>query len=440
MRWIFRKSAKKAPPAAPTWSSLSVFTGAPRTHTGLDRRTPDRARSAGAASSAGSPANAARTPDRAALRTDAPPRDRASDRKALATAQSVRLRRFYLAAAFSALYVMVLGVFWWCAWVDASTWLAAAGYVVLSCGAFYATFVLGWNTRLRDPSLTMAMALNAVSSMLVVSYFAPATQIIFAPFMFCAMAFAAVRVSARKLLIIGAAALLGSAVVTVLHQVSLNNSALLQLDLLHWLVLAVTLPAFALLATRIHELRHALVSAGAHIKSIEKSAQRDPLTACYGRKYVFAKLEALCRGANEFDQPLCAAVLDIDHFKQINDTLGHLGGDAVLRDFVFLCQTAVRDTDILGRYGGEEFLLILPNTSLLTAVDTCERIRAVIAAQDWGLPGRKAVTVSIGVTRYEADESALEFFARADAAMYAAKQDGRNQVVLQEQQSFSRHD
>lgn len=453
MRWIFQKSAKKTPLAMPTWSSLSAFTGAPHTHTGFGRRMPGRATQRGAGGAADGaadggegggegdgPASATRTVDRAAVRTDAPPSERASDRNAVAAALGVRLRRYYLAAAFSWLYVIVLGVFWWCALLDTRTWLVAAGSVLLSCAVFYAAFTLGWNSRLRDPSLTMAMALNAVCVMVLVSFFAPATQIVFAPFIFCNMAFAAVRVSVGKLMIIGAAALLGNAVVLLLHQVSLKNPALLQLELLHWLVLAVTLPAFALLATRIHQLRHALVSAGAHIKSIEKSAQRDALTACYGRKYVFAKLEALCRGANKFDQPLCAAVLDIDHFKQINDTLGHLGGDAVLRDFVFLCQTAVRDTDILGRYGGEEFLLILPNTSLLTAVATCERIRAVIATQDWGLPGRKAVTVSIGVTRYEAGESALEFFARADAAMYAAKQDGRNQVVLQEKQSFSRHD
>ncbi len=429
MRWIPRKTAPPTPQTpltTQTWSSLSAITGAPHTLTGIDRRGPERA--------------SARATDRALEHAAARLPDPPSTRKAVVNAQKVRLRRFYLAAGFSAIYFAVLTVFWWFALVDTRTLALAAAYIVVNCAVFYSAFRIGWNTLFGDASLTMPMTLSALIIMLIVIFFAPATQIIFAPFMFCAMAFAAVRVPATKLMMVGFAALAGCALIILSHQASLKNPALLQLESLHWLVLAVTLPAFALLATRIHTLRHALVSAGAHIKLIEKTAQRDPLTGCYGRKYVFAKLETHCRAANEFDQPLCVAVLDIDHFKNVNDTLGHLGGDVVLREFVFLCQTTVRETDIFGRYGGEEFLLIMPETSLLTAVDICERIRALVAAQDWGLPGRKSVTVSVGVTRYEPAESALEFFSRADAAMYAAKQDGRNQVVLQEQQSFSRHD
>ncbi len=364
---------------------------------------------------------------------------RSADPVAMANSQDVRLRRFYSAGGFSAMYVAVVAVFWLVGLVDTPTLAGALGYVLMSATAFYMLIRSGWNIRLRDPSMTLPLTMNAIVAMLAVMFFAPATQIIYAPFTFGAMAFSALRLSGRTLMAIGLFALLGNGAVVVLHYLLRGNPALLQLELLHLLVLAVTLPVFALLAIRIRSLSHALATAGAKIESIEKSAQRDPLTGCYNRKFVFAKLEELRRAADQNDQPLCLAVLDIDHFKDVNDTVGHLGGDAVLRNFAQLCGGAVRDDDIFGRYGGEEFLLILPATSLASAQDTCERIRALVEHHNWRMPGRNPVTVSIGATRYVSPESALEFFSRTDAAMYAAKQGGRNQVVIHEHPSHIKH-
>jgi diguanylate cyclase len=349
------------------------------------------------------------------------------------SAQEVRLQRFFLASGFSAIYFLVLAVFWWFALVDVRTLVAAGAYISLSCLAFYCVFRLGWNTRFRDASLSLPMSCSAIFCMLGVTYFAPPAQMIFAPCVFCTLAFSALRLTGRKLMWIGLFALFGNALVVALHQVPETNPALLLLEFLHLLVLAATLPVFVALSTRVQRLRHALVSADARIKSIEHSARRDPLTGCFSRKYVFAKLEAQCRRASDNDQSLCLAVFDLDRFKSINDTLGHLGGDEVLRRFVRLCVGEVRDTDVFGRYGGEEFLLVFPRTSLLAAVDTCERIRELVASANWGVSEPISVTVSVGVARYEPSESALEFFSRADAAMYQAKQDGRNQVVLQSQ-------
>ena len=345
----------------------------------------------------------------------------------------MRLRRFFLAAAFSTIYLAVVAIFWWCALVNFNTLLLAMSLFAVCVAAFYLTFRMGWNTRFRDASLAMPLTVSAIVCMLMVMYFAPPVQIIFAPFAFCSIAFSALRLSGKKLMALGLFALFGNALVVSLHQWPQVNPALLQLELLHLLVLAATLPMFAVLATRIHRLRHALVSADARIKSAENSARRDPLTGCYSRKFVFARLEDLCRRAHENDQSLCIAVMDIDRFKSINDTLGHLGGDAVLRRFSELCNSEVRESDVFGRYGGEEFVLVFPRTSLPAAVDTCERIRARVASAEWGAAEPLRVTVSVGVARYEPGESALEFFSRADAAMYQAKQEGRNQVMLQAQ-------
>ncbi len=104
----------------------------------------------------------------------------------------------------------------------------------------------------------------------------------------------------------------------------------------------------------------------------------------------------------------------------------------MLRHFARVAQENVRAGDIFGRYGGEEFLLIFPATSLLPALNTCERIRAQVEAHAWKGLLRGKVTVSIGVTQYVPGESVLEFFSRADTATYLAKEGGRNQVVVEE--------
>ncbi len=145
-----------------------------------------------------------------------------------------------------------------------------------------------------------------------------------------------------------------------------------------------------------------------------------------------AVLEEQKRYADEHGTPLCLAVLDLDYFKRINDEVGHLAGDEVLRTFSLVAQENIRSSDIFGRYGGEEFLLILPETSLLAALNTAERTREQVEHYPWTGKLRDMVTVSIGLTQYISGESVLDLFSRTDTAMYLAKRGGRNQVVVEE--------
>jgi len=207
---------------------------------------------------------------------------------------------------------------------------------------------------------------------------------------------------------------------------------LLRLEAIHWMALAFSLPAFILLMGKVQRLYRSLYQASRKIKNIQEDAKRDTLVGCFNRRYVLAALEEQKQLADETGIPLCMAVLDLDHFKRINDDLGHLGGDEVLRTFSRIAQQGVRGGDVFGRYGGEEFLLIFPGTSLLPALNTCERIRAQVENHAWSALLRGRVTVSIGVTQYVLGESMLEFFSRADTAMYMAKEGGRNQVVVEE--------
>lgn len=130
-------------------------------------------------------------------------------------------------------------------------------------------------------------------------------------------------------------------------------------------------------------------------------------------------------------------MLDIDHFKNINDTYGHQAGDTALKGFAEICKESIRSTDGIGRIGGEEFVVIMPETPPNEALETAERIRCNVALKEFVIEDLNisiAVTVSIGL--YEsstADSSFEQMMAKADSALYQAKRGGRNSVVIYEE-------
>ena len=161
---------------------------------------------------------------------------------------------------------------------------------------------------------------------------------------------------------------------------------------------------------------------------LEHRANHDPLTGVLNRAAV---IDLVNRHFGRED--LALIVLDIDHFKRLNDTWGHLAGDKVLRRVAAAFRTVVRDQDVLGRLGGEEFLLVLPNTSKDEALQVAERIRAAVAAIELNdiEPGLQ-LTISLGGTDCQgADEALGQLLRRADEALYSAKEQGRNRVVWQ---------
>ncbi|MBC8492163.1 MAG: diguanylate cyclase [Chloroflexi bacterium] len=165
---------------------------------------------------------------------------------------------------------------------------------------------------------------------------------------------------------------------------------------------------------------------------VQRLATTDGLTGIYNRRHFFELAEHELSRARRYGHPVSAIMLDVDHFKQVNDTYGHAAGDQVLRAVAERCGDNIRDIDILGRYGGEEFAIILPATDLTVAQIAAERLRRCIA--DVPVPtdkGDLTVTISLGVaSSAQDDEDVAALLNRADAAMYAAKQAGRNRVVV----------
>lgn len=164
---------------------------------------------------------------------------------------------------------------------------------------------------------------------------------------------------------------------------------------------------------------------------IFKMMTTDGLTSAHNKRYLLELLERELHQSRRADVPLCAMMLDLDHFKSINDTYGHLAGDAVLVEFARRAKAALRCGDLFARYGGEEFAAVLTRTSLDDALQIAERIRESICVIPVEFENHSiAVTVSIGVC-YEArvqSDHPRDLLAKADVQLYAAKNGGRNQV------------
>ena len=162
-------------------------------------------------------------------------------------------------------------------------------------------------------------------------------------------------------------------------------------------------------------------------------AVTDQLTGLYNRRYMASHIGTLISNAAESGRELSLLILDIDYFKSINDTHGHDVGDQILREFAKRIVSNVRSVDLACRYGGEEFVVIMPDTDLSFAYMVAERVRQQVASQPFAIdraPGEVHVTISVGVTTSEGKGDTPEaLLRRADQALYRAKRDGRNRVV-----------
>ena len=161
-------------------------------------------------------------------------------------------------------------------------------------------------------------------------------------------------------------------------------------------------------------------------RQLEDQARTDSLTGMHNRAYAFERLEDLARQHRRYGAPFCVSIVDVDHFKTVNDTHGHAVGDQVLRALARAIKEHSRDTDVVARFGGEEFLLLLPHTELAGAVRALENIRRAVADLSMTSKGISR-TISAGVAQYEGGETTALLEA-ADQALYRAKDAGRDRV------------
>jgi two-component system, cell cycle response regulator len=156
----------------------------------------------------------------------------------------------------------------------------------------------------------------------------------------------------------------------------------------------------------------------------------DDLTQLYNSRYFYSQLEKEIERSNRYEQPLTLMMLDLDQFKEFNDTYGHIEGDHVLSRFGQAIKRCLRESDSAYRYGGEEFTVMLPMTTSKESIVTAKRIQAEFRKESFiPVPGKEVfVTMSIGLSQYRPKEDMKKFVNRVDKIMYQAKQQGRDMI------------
>lgn len=171
------------------------------------------------------------------------------------------------------------------------------------------------------------------------------------------------------------------------------------------------------------------------VGELQRLSSTDGLTGVHNHRHFQERLREEFRRAQRYDDPLALILLDLDHFKQVNDKHGHTTGDGVLREVAATLQASVRETDLVARYGGEEFAVLLPRTHLTGALSVAERVRRDLATLRVGPDGALQVTASLGVSSFPHRTvlSPEQLLLTADEALYRAKDEGRDRICLHSQ-------
>ncbi len=304
---------------------------------------------------------------------------------------------------------------------------------------WYALLRSGLNLRFRDPALTLPQVLSALT---IITYAYSVTGRIHGSIMMLltlVQVFGIFNMSQRDSRLAGfySLGLMGCAM--VYKTLTDPENYPYQVELAHFILIAAILPTISSLAGQLNSMRMRLQSQKNELAQaltrIQILATRDELTGLFNRRHMMEVLtqhqKRLIRSGHH---RFCLALLDIDHFKRINDTHGHGVGDEVLREFAATLQRALRDTDVLARWGGEEFLLLINDTSPELANIGLERARDMLASAPLlaHMPDLQ-VTFSAGLTGYDDVEELSTCIERADQALYRAKAEGRNRTVIDDQ-------
>jgi diguanylate cyclase (GGDEF)-like protein len=292
----------------------------------------------------------------------------------------------------------------------------------------------GFNDHFADHYLTVPQAIGAILITLGGLYIAPEVGFAFCCIAFIVFAFATLRTNEKQ------AALLWTLFAAGLAGILLLTNKRIGLPVGSWeervitlLFIITTLGYCVFVSLFSVSVREALYKRSRQLaeanERIEAMAQFDELTGALNRRFVMQKLDEELLRCQRTKQPYSIALIDLDWFKKINDTFGHPAGDEALRTFAITIFANIRDIDKLGRYGGEEFLLVLPDTPQDAAIRTLNRLREIVAELDWAaISPDMSVTMSAGITAVRLNDTTDTLLARADSALYRAKEKGRNRV------------
>jgi diguanylate cyclase (GGDEF)-like protein len=291
------------------------------------------------------------------------------------------------------------------------------------------------NDRFEDHYLTIFQIGVNIALQLGFLLAAPEIGYAFLSFLFLAFGFGALRMTSDQAIIAWCLTAIGVIPAFLFAATPIGMPVGTPLErLAAMLSFVITIGQCAFVGLYGSSLRTMLYNRSVELRSayqrIEELAELDELTGTFNRRCIMRMLGDEIARAHRSQATFSVALIDLDLFKRINDAHGHPTGDEVLRTFAITTFANLRNIDKFGRYGGEEFLLLLPDTPNQAAVRGLDRLRSIIAELDWSAlsPGM-TVTISAGVATLVADETADALLARADRALYAAKESGRNRIA-----------
>jgi len=312
---------------------------------------------------------------------------------------------------------------------------AYAAIGLLSVACYLALSETGFTERFRDHYFVVPQLIVSTAIMLAFTYIAPEVGVMFLCTLFVVFNFGSLRSTPQQTAMVWTATAFGLAGLFLLTDkpISLPHGSYLE-RFATMAVFILTIGRCMFLGIFSASMRQSLYQSGLKLreayKRIEELAELDELTGSFNRRCIMRLLDDEIARALRSKAPCSIALIDLDWFKRINDAYGHPTGDEVLRTFAITVFANIRNIDRFGRYGGEEFLLVLPDTPGDGASRILDRLRAIIADLDWSAfsPGMR-VTISAGVATLNPNETADTFLARADRALYAAKARGRNRIA-----------
>ena len=316
---------------------------------------------------------------------------------------------------------------------DVRVWTACS---VLGLIAVYAAIRSGWSRRFKDPALTLAQILYAITCCAAAFVIAGPARGVTLPILAIILMFGIFGLTTRQMLGVLVYSLVAFGVASGVVAARDEPDYPPVVAAAYVGMVVVVLLSSTFLTTRVQSTREHLRRQKAELaqalEQIRQLATHDDLTGLLNRRAMLDRMQLEQRRSLRSGSPLLIAQLDIDHFKVVNDTHGHAAGDLVLQSFADTVRRNVRDTDVLARWGGEEFVLLLCDTPAADAVALMERLRQAVQAMQVPVPqgdGPITVTVSIGLARHTPADPLAGTLERADQALYAAKAGGRNRVV-----------
>jgi diguanylate cyclase (GGDEF)-like protein len=357
-------------------------------------------------------------------------------------AQALRLHRMKIGAISYLFTLSLVAVYWRLGYFGFQVVLVYCAAVVVLNAIFFSAIRTNFNLRFADPSMTLAQICLSIMPALYVMYFAQQSRGVFLLLCISAVMYGLFQFRLRDFVVMTAILIGGYALLIALVYVNRPDEITLQVEIVQLFALFATLLQFSGLGTFIGGLRDKVKDKNQELEArngelerallrIEELAMRDELTGVFNRRYLMETIKTEKHRCERNGGVFSICILDVDHFKHVNDTYGHGAGDEVLKAIASVATQALRQTDYFGRYGGEEFALVLTGTMADGAFVTAERVRCAIEALRFpDISDELKVTASIGLADMRFSEDTALTFKRADDALYQAKQSGRNRCLM----------